>query len=191
MPSLFCANCGVGFVVQPKKSSVLLPVVLILLVTPCALCGILGTIGGALKKVDERPITSSNTAESFTSSSNLSNSSNQKTSSTVTAPTPKPKGLVLIKSTWQKGGFGTVALWRVTIKNESDKPLGDIKFRTAYYSETNDKVRSGGVDGLIGKDTIEKVVPAKGQRQFEVNDGFVSDEANTGDFKILSWREVP
>ncbi len=46
------------------------------------------------------------------------------------------------------------------------------------------------MDGLLGKDTIEKVVPPKSSRTFEVNDGFVSDEAETGNFEIVSWREV-
>jgi hypothetical protein len=81
-------------------------------------------------------------------------------------------------------------MWKVTIKNESDKPLGDIKFRTVYLSESGNVVAKGGVDSLLGKDTIEKIVPAKKSRTFEVNDGFISDEAERADFQIVTWREI-
>jgi hypothetical protein len=141
---------------------------------------------------------SSNTNVSNTNAPNTNASSNS-TSNTKAKGTnanqappidPEKEGLRLVSSKWQKGGFGTVAVWRVTIENISDKPLGDIKFRTAYYSETKNKVGQGGVDGLIGKDTIEKIVPPKSKRTFEVNDGFVSDEANTGSFELVSWRVI-
>jgi hypothetical protein len=108
----------------------------------------------------------------------------------ATSIDPQRDGLRLISSKWEKGGFGTVAVWKVTIENISDKPLGDIKFRTAYYSETKNKVGQGGVDALLGKDTIEKIVPPKSKRTFEVNDGFISDEAHTGTFELVSWRII-
>jgi hypothetical protein len=99
-------------------------------------------------------------------------------------------GLQHVSSKWQKGGFGTVAIWKVTIKNVSDKPLGDIKFSTEYYSETKNIVSKGGTKGLLGKDTIEKIVPPKSTRTFEVNDGFVGDEAESADFQLESWRII-
>jgi len=98
--------------------------------------------------------------------------------------------LQLVSAKWQKGGFGTVALWKVTIKNVSDKPLGDIKFSTEYYSETKNVVSKGGTKGLVGKDTIEKIVPPKSTKTFDVNDGFVGDEAHTAELKLESWRIV-
>jgi hypothetical protein len=99
-------------------------------------------------------------------------------------------GLQLVSAKWQKGGFGTVGLWKVTIKNVSDKPLGDIKFSTEYYSETKNVVSKGGTKGLVGKDTIEKIVPPKSTKTFDVNDGFVSDEAHTAELKLESWRII-
>lgn len=99
--------------------------------------------------------------------------------------------LELVKATWKTGGFGAIALWEVTVKNNTDKQLGDIKFRTQYVSETGNIVSKGGVDGLLGKDTIEKIVPAKKTRTFDVNDGFVSEEAHTAGFELVSWRVVP
>jgi len=44
--------------------------------------------------------------------------------------------LKVLSSNWEKGGFGTVALWKVTFYNRSDKPVGNIKYRTAYFAET-------------------------------------------------------
>lgn len=99
-------------------------------------------------------------------------------------------GLVKVSAKWHKGGFGSIAIWKVTIKNVSDKPLGDIKFSTEYFSETNNLVGRGGTKGILGKDTIEKIVPAKSTRTFEVNDGFVSDEAVTANFTLESWRII-
>lgn len=138
-----------------------------------------------------------NRNSSFTNNGGSSNSSpsnvvsnSTNSNSANTNPAAKPD-LELVKSTWKKGGFGSVAIWVVTVRNNSNKNLGDIKFRTGYFSETGNKVGRGGVDGLIGKDTIEKIVPAKKTRTFEVNDGFVSDEAETAGFEIVSWREVP
>lgn len=108
---------------------------------------------------------------------------------------PKPfdyeaNGLQLVSSKWQKGGFGSIAIWKVTIRNISDKPLGDIKFSTEYYSETGNVVSRGGTKGLLGKDTIEKIVPPKSSRSFEVNDGFIGDEATTANFQLESWRVI-
>ena len=150
----------------------------------------LGFFGSLVTPQDNRNektrVSSGNTA-----SSTGSHPANQSTVVTKTpTPTPEPK-LVLVKAVWQAGGFGTVAIWHVTIKNESSVPLGDIKYRTIYKSETGNIVSKGGVDGLVGKDTIEKIVPSKSTRTFEVNDGFIGDEAHSGGFEIVSWREIP
>jgi hypothetical protein len=99
-------------------------------------------------------------------------------------------GLQLVSSKWEKGGFGAIAIWKVTIKNVSDKPLGDIKFSTEYFSETKNSVGKGGTKGILGKDIIQKVVPPKSTKTFEVNDGFVIDDAVSAEFLIESWRVI-
>ena len=58
-------------------------------------------------------------------------------------------------------------------------------------SETGNVVSKGGVDAILGKDTIEKIVPPKSTRTFEVNDGIIGEEAATANFDIVSWREIP
>jgi hypothetical protein len=103
--------------------------------------------------------------------------------------TGKPD-LEVVSAKWEKGGFDTIAIWKVTLRNNTDVKLGDIKFRTAYSSETGNVVSKGGTDGLLGKDTIEKIVPPKSTRTFEVNDGFVSDEAERAGFEIVDWRVI-
>lgn len=150
--------------------------------------GILCAIGCACPppKSDSRP-TSSPTA---TQTPTAGNTQTDTTANTKKAFDYEKDGLQLVSSKWQKGGFGSVALWKVTIKNVSDKPLGDIKFSTEYYSETKNIVSKGGSKGLLGKDTIEKIVPPKSTKTFDVNDGFISDEAHTADFQIESWRVV-
>ena len=53
-----------------------------------------------------------------------------------TIPTPDPTLLQVVNSTWGKGGFDSVAIWRVTFLNRSDKPIGNIRYRTSYTAET-------------------------------------------------------
>ena len=101
---------------------------------------------------------------------------------------PEKDGLELVRSRWEKGGFGAIAVWKVTIKNKSKKEIGDIKFRTSYFSETRNNVGKGGVDSLLGKDTIQKVIKPGQTRTLEVNDGFVHSEAETANFELVSWR---
>ena len=40
-------------------------------------------------------------------------------------------------------------MWRVTFRNDSDQPIGDIEYRTLYYSETGNLVDKGGVDSPL------------------------------------------
>lgn len=155
--------------------------------------GILLIVGCACPppKSSNQSSTESPNSVSNTSNSNSSvSTTNSPPSNATTSFDYLTDGLQKVSAKWQKGGFGAIAIWKVTIKNVSDKPLGDIKFSTEYYSETGNIVSKGGTKGLLGKDTIEKVVPPKSTRTFEVNDGFVSDEADTASFVLESWRII-
>lgn len=89
----------------------------------------------------------------------------------------------VVKANWSKGGFGSVGLWTVTLKNRSDKPVGDIAYQTDYESETGNRVgRGSGV--------IQKVIPPKSSRTLEVNDGFINSQAHRAGFEISTWRYV-
>lgn len=98
--------------------------------------------------------------------------------------------LEVLKSTWEKGGFDNVAIWHVTFRNRSAKPVGNIKHRIAYYSETGEKVDSGGVDSILGAGVIQKVIPPKGTRALEINDGFLHHEAHRANFEVVGWQFV-
>jgi|GEM_PF-5829717 len=200
--SVSCTRCGLQL--QPssfaKKSTISTPTALVIaLVSMCGMCGVIGMIGAAVDSIKNGNAGNTGVASTKPSPTPTPTPSFTPTPKPVPSPssseTPDPypyiPELMVTKSAWRKGGFENVALWYVTIKNRTDKKLGDIKFRTAYFSETGNDVGKGGVDGWIGKDTIEKYVPPKSSRTFEVNDGFVNDEAVRGKFEIVSWRVIP
>jgi hypothetical protein len=108
----------------------------------------------------------------------------------ATAPTVDPTLLEVVHSTWKKGGFDAVAIWHVTFLNRSDKPIGNIRYRTRYHAETGDQVDQGGVDVLLGDYTIRKVIPPHQKRTIEINDGFLHHEAVRGSFEVVSWEFV-
>jgi T4 superinfection immunity protein len=86
------------------------------------------------------------------------------------------------KRTWEKGGFGVIGIWRVTIKNLTDRPIGDFRYTTNYESETG--VNHGSHSGQL-----EKRLEAGQVRIFEINDGFVSSQSDKGgiDFKKAAF----
>src|SRR5688500_12292528 len=52
----------------------------------------------------------------------------------------KKADLEIVKHNWRRGGFDTVGIWTVRIRNNTTKQLGDIKYRTVYLSETGNVV---------------------------------------------------
>jgi hypothetical protein len=96
----------------------------------------------------------------------------------------------IIKARWDKDGFGTVAVWQVTLKNTSNKTLGNFKFRTVYKSETGKVVDRGGVDSVLSNGEVpKKILPGK-TRTIEINDGFVHSEADNASFELVSVEEI-
>lgn len=98
--------------------------------------------------------------------------------------------LEVVKSTWERGGFNTVAVWHVTFYNRSKRPVGDITYRTTYYSETGNKVDAGGVDAVLGNNMIQKVISPGQKRTLEINDGFLHSQAVRATFELVDWRFV-
>jgi hypothetical protein len=91
--------------------------------------------------------------------------------------------IVLENSRWEKGGFGVVGVWKITLRNRSEKPVGNLGYKTTYFSETNNEVDSN--SGLI-----QKVITPRQKRTIEVNDGFISNDAHTANFVITGWEYV-
>lgn len=98
--------------------------------------------------------------------------------------------LVVLKSAWRKEGFDNIAVWTVTFQNKSEKPVGNIRFRTAYSAETGTVVSKGGIDSPLAPGIIHRVIPASSTRTLEVNDGFIPNEAHKANFEVVSWEFV-
>jgi len=94
----------------------------------------------------------------------------------------------VLSATWRRGAFGAAGIWSVTFQNRSDRPVGDIKYRTRYFSETDNAV--GGTGGFFGDGVIQKVIPPKQKRTIQLNDGFIDKEAASGTFEVTGWRFV-
>lgn|GEM_PF-3950379 len=95
----------------------------------------------------------------------------------------------VVSSTWSKGGFGSISVWNVTFLNRSKKPVGNIKYKTYYFSETKNLV-AGGKDNLFSSATIQKIIQPGRKRTVRINDGFISSEANTAAFEVVGWEYI-
>lgn len=91
------------------------------------------------------------------------------------------KPLVVVRSDWKRGGFNNIALWTVTFRNRSNRQIGDMQYKTRYYTETGRLIDKG--SGTIGK-----IVRAGRVRKLEVNDGFVHPDAASASFTMVGWR---
>lgn len=112
----------------------------------------------------------------------------------IDAP-PKPtnplSALTVVKSTWSTGGFGSVAIWKVTFRSDADWPVGNIVYETNYYSETGNVVDKGGAAGVFGSGkTIQRVIPPGKSRTIEVNDGFLNSQAVSANFRVTAAEFV-
>lgn len=96
--------------------------------------------------------------------------------------------LQVANSSWRKGAFGVAGIWTVTFYNRSDKPIGDIKYHTRYYSETGNDL--GGTGGIFSEGVIQKVIPPRQKRTIKINDGLINKEAARGNFEIVGWKFI-
>jgi hypothetical protein len=91
--------------------------------------------------------------------------------------------LEVVKADWKKEAFASIAIWTVTFRNRSSKPVGDIAYQTVYSGETGALVDTG-------SGTVAKVVPPGSTRTLEINDGFLNKDAHRAGFKVVRWRYV-
>jgi hypothetical protein len=89
------------------------------------------------------------------------------------------RDVTILHSSWSKGGFDTVAIWKVTLRNQNKHAaFADIAYRTSY----------GGASGttLDTKAGVIYEVLKPGQtRTFEVNDGFVHGQVSRASFVFV------
>jgi hypothetical protein len=97
--------------------------------------------------------------------------------------------LDVVHSSWRFGGFDSVAIWTVTFRNRSTRPVGNIKYVTDYRAETGDLVDQCG-EKAFGDHVIRKVIPAKSSRTLEINDCFVNHQAARAGFNVTGWEFV-
>jgi hypothetical protein len=86
--------------------------------------------------------------------------------------------LTIVRSSWKKGGFDTVAIWSVTIRNNNKAAsYADIAYSTNY---------SGASGTLLAKKNgvIFDVLMSGKTRTFEVNDGFVDGQVQRAGLQL-------
>jgi len=95
------------------------------------------------------------------------------------------RDLDVVRSSWEMSGFGTVAIWYVTIKNTSRvAAYRDIEYGTEYSAPSGTKVQQK--TGRI----LDVIEPGQ-TRRFEVNDGFVHQQASRAWFTITDAGKQP
>lgn len=77
----------------------------------------------------------------------------------------------IVNSIWEKGGFGVVPIWHVTIKNLTNRPMGNFSYRADYSSET-------GIGHNSHTGLLEKRLEPGQTKTFEISDGFIDSQAN-------------
>jgi uncharacterized membrane-anchored protein YhcB (DUF1043 family) len=98
--------------------------------------------------------------------------------------------LEIVKSSWQRGEKNPVAVWEITFKNRSKRPVGNMKFRTEYFSETGRTISRGGLDRSLRQIVIQKVIAPLSSRTITINDGFVRNDASDASFVLVGWQFV-
>ena len=90
--------------------------------------------------------------------------------------------LTIVRAGWHRDGFGSVAIWNVTLKNTSPFfTYADIEYQTQYSAASGTRVDHG--SGKI----LDDVKPGQ-TRSFKVNDGFLHSQAAGASFKITGGR---
>ena len=160
----------------------------------CGLCGLLSTIAnkrGSKTNTGTAP-TSASRARSTNSSSSSAPSHTSSTKSNATdqqaSETSQPE-LEIISLNWVRGGLGAVAVWQLTIKNNTRKKIGDLKYETRYYSESDKQLGPAGAPGQT-KHTLQIVIEPNETRTLEVKDGFTHSDVAKAQFDLKSWRFI-
>jgi hypothetical protein len=94
------------------------------------------------------------------------------------------RDLQVVKSTWKKGGFDTVAIWTVTIRNlNKAASFADIAYSTNYSG-------ASGTALAAKKGVIFDVLKADKTRMFEVNDGWVDGQVQRARFELTGAKRT-
>lgn len=94
--------------------------------------------------------------------------------------------LKVVRSSWKKGGFDTVAIWSVTIRNlNKAASFADITYSTSYSGESGTML-----DSKTG--VIYDVLKPGQTRTFEVKEGFIHGQVSRAGFQLTgASRRAP
>jgi hypothetical protein len=86
--------------------------------------------------------------------------------------------IAIVRHSWQKGGFDSVALWNVTLKNDSRLvTYADIEYIAVYSAA------SGTVLHTRPGKILDTLKPGE-TRSFDINDGFINHQAKRASLTI-------
>lgn len=100
------------------------------------------------------------------------------TGKAIPSPAPKPvvkpdaaRDIRVVRSTCEKGGFGGVAIWNITLTNTSKTfTYRDLMYRTMYEGESGARLHTKrGVLTIV-------IRPGETKRISKYNDGFISQQ---------------
>lgn len=93
--------------------------------------------------------------------------------------------LDVVRFSWTKSGFGSVATFDVTIKNKSKvAAYGDIEYETTYSAPSGTRVDRG--HGSI----FEVIQPGQTRTFKDLNDAFVHSQASRAGLAIVSAKKL-
>ena len=98
------------------------------------------------------------------------------------------KELFIARATWDRGEGG-FANWRLVFKNNTDKPIGDLKYVTHYMTETGGIITTCGTESRPDSE-IRRIIPPRQSRALEINDCVVTHQAGKATFTLVDWQYI-
>jgi len=99
--------------------------------------------------------------------------------------------IVVVKAEARTRGGATLRQWYLELCNRSSRPIGNIRYRTRYYSQTHVLVGAGGIESPFGgpfEGIIMKIIQPGEQREMIIDDGFVYPQTAYATFEVVSWE---
>jgi hypothetical protein len=169
---------------------VLIIVILLLIALACVCC--VGTYG------DDKNY--ANNANKIVNSNGntriIKDNSNTSTPTPQPSQTPQIPELEILGFSWKKETPKTqedeslmLAVLTITIRNNTNKKLGNIYYDTKYLTETGETVYLSSGKGAF-YDYITKAIPPKSVRTFTHKDGYINEVAEKVDIRLRRWSEI-
>jgi hypothetical protein len=95
-------------------------------------------------------------------------------------PTAQPwDSISVTKTNWVKGGFGSIALLHLTLKNSSTRAVRDVNLNCYFYGPSGSEISHTNV-------TVYETIPAgKSKTSKELNLGFIDTQVQTGSCHVI------